>query len=187
MRSYAFTLTSLGASNPKYRLKPMRKTPFCFIIKILSLVKGFREVWKYPCGSISIEKRHFSEGWNTFILWDSIPQEWVIFIMLSKGTKFFDTHKSFPFTFLTEPATTTIYWTLSIRKQSTYVTRKKPESSKKRKIPVRCPRPELRCWWQAGLLCIHLWISSNWTPIGYTLCWTRQNNPRKLWLKRGQV
>ena len=45
--------------------------------------------------------------------------------MLSKGTKFFDTHKSFPFTFLTEPATTTIYWTLSIRKQSTYVARKK--------------------------------------------------------------
>ena len=51
--------------------------------------------------------------------------------MLSKGTKFFDTHKSFPFTFLTEPATTTIYWTLSIRKQSTYVARKNRNPQKK--------------------------------------------------------
>lgn len=63
--------------------------------------------------------------------------------MLSKGTKFFDTHKSFPFTFLTEPATTTIYWTLSIRKQSTYVARKKIGILEKTKDSGEVPRAGL--------------------------------------------
>ena len=63
--------------------------------------------------------------------------------MLSKDTKFFDTHKSFPFTFLTEPATTTIYWTLSIRKQSTYVARKNRNPQKKTKDSGEVPRAGL--------------------------------------------
>ena len=63
--------------------------------------------------------------------------------MLSKGTKFFDTHKSFPFTFLTEPATTTIYWTLSIRKQSTYVARKNRNPQKKTKDSGEVPEARL--------------------------------------------
>ena len=76
--------------------------------------------------------------------------------MLSKGTKFFDTHKSFPFTFLTEPATTTIYWTLSIRKQSTYVARKKTGILEKTKDSGEVPRAGAKMLVTGGDYCVFI-------------------------------
>ena len=76
--------------------------------------------------------------------------------MLSKGTKFFDTHKSFPFTFLTEPATTTIYWTLSIRKQSTYVARKNRNPQKKTKDSGEVPEVGAKMLVTGGDYCVFI-------------------------------
>ena len=76
--------------------------------------------------------------------------------MLSKGTKFFDTHKSFPFTFLTEPATTTIYWTLSIRKQSTYVARKKIGILEKTKDSGEVPEAGAKMLVTGGDYCVFI-------------------------------